>query len=40
MSREAAKPPREEALREPDERSEILASMVLDAALVRVAPTW
>ena len=33
MSREAAKPPREEALREPDERSEILASMVLDAAL-------
>ena len=33
MSREAAKPPREEALREPDERSEILASMVALPAL-------
>jgi GxxExxY protein len=33
VSRQAAKPPREVSLREPDEGSDILASMVLDAAL-------
>jgi GxxExxY protein len=33
MSRQAAKPPREEESREPDEASDTLASVVLDAAL-------